>query len=148
MESVRVQIEILSGNEDLPLPRYMTDHAAGMDICAAVNDELVLPPGERAMVPTGIAISIPEGYEAELRPRSGLAFKNGVTLVNSPGTIDADYRGEIMVLMVNLGKAPFRIRRGDRIAQMLLHKVSRVVWEVCDALDQTKRGAGGFGHTG
>jgi dUTP pyrophosphatase len=148
LESVRVQIEILSGNEDLPLPRYMTDHAAGMDICAAVNDELVLPPGERAMVPTGIAISIPEGYEAELRPRSGLAFKNGVTLVNSPGTIDADYRGEIMVLMVNLGKAPFRIRRGDRIAQMLLHKVSRVVWEVCDALDQTKRGAGGFGHTG
>lgn len=148
MEFVRVQIEILSGNEDLSLPRYMTDHAAGMDICAAVNDELVLPPGERAMVPTGVAISIPEGYEAEIRPRSGLAFKNGVTLVNSPGTIDADYRGEIMVLMVNLGKAPFRIRRGDRIAQMLLHKVSRVVWEVCDALDQTKRGAGGFGHTG
>lgn len=148
MEFVRVQIEILSGNEDLSLPRYMTDHAAGMDICAAVNDELVLPPGERAMVPTGVAISIPEGYEAEIRPRSGLAFKNGVTLVNSPGTIDADYRGEIMVLMVNLGKAPFRIRRGDRIAQMLLHKVSRIVWEVCDALDQTKRGAGGFGHTG
>lgn len=148
MERVRVKIEILPGNEDLSLPCYMTDQAAGMDICAAVDDEIVLPAGERAMVPTGFAVSIPNGYEAEIRPRSGLALKNGITLINSPGTIDADYRGEIMVLLINLGKAPFRIRRGDRIAQMLLHPVCRVVWEVCDVLDRTKRGAGGFGHTG
>ncbi len=129
MESVRVAIERLGGSEDLPLPRYMTEHAAGMDIVAAVEAQIVIAPGERALVPTGIAIALPEGYEAQIRPRSGLALKNGVTLVNTPGTIDADYRGEIRIILINHGTEPFVVRRGDRIAQMVVAPFSRVIWD-------------------
>lgn len=148
MESVRVAIERLSGSEDLPLPRYMTDHAAGMDLVAAVQGDLVLPPGQRALVPTGIAIALPQGFEAQIRPRSGLALKHGVTLVNTPGTIDADYRGEIRVILINHGTAPFVVRRGDRIAQMIVAPVCRVRWDLQPGLPATERGDGGFGHTG
>jgi len=148
MDVLHIQIERLSGNDDLPFPAYMTDKAAGMDIYAAVQEDIKLSSGERFMVPTGFAVSIPEGYEAQIRPRSGLAFKNGITLINAPGTIDADYRGEIKILLVNLGQESFIIRRGDRIAQMTLHQVCKVEWEACNQLDTTKRGHGGFGHTG
>lgn len=148
MESVRVAIERLSGSEDLPLPRYMTVHAAGMDIVAAVEAQIVIAPGERALVPTGIAIALPEGYEAQIRPRSGLALKNGVTLVNTPGTIDSDYRGEIRIILINHGTEPFVVRRGDRIAQMVVAPFSRVIWDFTLGLSDTARGSGGFGHTG
>jgi dUTP pyrophosphatase len=148
MKPVRVAIERLSGSEDLPLPRYMTDHAAGMDIVAAVAAEVVIVPGERALIPTGIAIALPEGYEAQIRPRSGLALRNGVTLVNTPGTIDADYRGEIQIIVINHGTEPFVVCRGDRIAQMVVAPVSRVLWDLQRGLSDTARGSGGFGHTG
>jgi dUTP pyrophosphatase len=148
MEQVRVAIERLGGSEDLPLPRYMTDHAAGMDIVAAVAAEVVIAPGERALIPTGIAIALPEGYEAQIRPRSGLALRNGVTLVNTPGTIDADYRGEIQIIMINHGAESFVVCRGDRIAQMIVAPVSRVTWDLTQGLSDTARGSGGFGHTG
>jgi dUTP pyrophosphatase len=126
----------------------MTENAAGMDIYAAVETEETIFPGQRKMIPTGIAIALPVGYEAEIRPRSGLAIKNGVTLVNSPGTIDADYRGEIGIIMINHGEIPFIIRRGDRIAQMVVHRVCKVSWTLSLQLDITPRGEGGFGHTG
>jgi dUTP pyrophosphatase len=148
MEPIRVAITRLNGSQDLPLPGYMTDHAAGMDLMAAVEKELVLSPGQRALVPTGIAIALPEGFEAQVRPRSGLALKNGVTLVNTPGTIDADYRGEIRIILINLGTEPFVVRRGDRIAQMIVAPVCRVRWDEQAALNATDRGGGGFGHTG
>jgi dUTP pyrophosphatase len=148
MEPIRVAITRLHGSEDLPLPGYMTDHAAGMDLVAAVLEDLILPPGQRALVPTGIAIALPEGFEAQVRPRSGLALKNGVTLVNTPGTIDADYRGEIRVILINHGTEPFVVRRGDRIAQMIVAPVCRVRWDEQAALNATDRGSGGFGHTG
>ena len=148
MESIRVAITRLNGSEDLPLPGYMTDHAAGMDLVAAVERELVLSPGQRALVPTGIAIALPEGFEAQLRPRSGLALKSGITLVNTPGTIDADYRGEIRIILINHGHEAFVVRRGDRIAQMIVAPVCRVRWDVQAALPSTDRGSGGFGHTG
>jgi len=148
MESVHVAIERLSGSEDLPLPRYMTDHAAGMDIVAAVATEIALAPRERALIPTGIAIALPAGYEAQIRPRSGLALRSGVTLVNTPGTIDADYRGEIRIILINHGTEPFVVRRGDRIAQMVVAPVSRVTWDLRQGLSDTARGSGGFGHTG
>jgi dUTP pyrophosphatase len=148
MESVRVAIERLDGSQDLPLPRYMTDHAAGMDLVAAVKSELTIPPGERALVATGIAIALPEGYEAQIRPRSGLALRSGVTLVNTPGTIDADYRGEIKIIMINHGAEPFVVRRGDRIAQMIVAPVCRVLWDLRAELPTSARGSGGFGHTG
>lgn len=126
----------------------MTDHAAGMDLMAAVREDLVLSPGQRALVPTGIAIALPEGFEAQVRPRSGLALKNGVTLVNTPGTIDADYRGEIRVILINHGTEPFVVRRGDRVAQMIVAPVCRIRWDEQAALNATDRGSGGFGHTG
>ena len=148
MEQISVAITRLSGSEDLPLPGYMTDHAAGMDLVAAVSSDLVLPPGQRALVPTGIAIALPRGFEAQIRPRSGLALKNGITLVNTPGTIDADYRGEIRIILINHGNEPFVVRRGDRIAQMIVAPVCRVRWDVQAALPSTDRGSGGFGHTG
>lgn len=148
MEEISVVITRLDGSEDLPLPRYMTDRAAGMDLLAAVEGDLVLAPGRRALVPTGIAIALPEGFEAQVRPRSGLALKNGVTLVNAPGTIDADYRGEIRVILINHGSEPFVVRRGDRIAQMIVAPVCRVRWDVQTSLPPTSRGSGGFGHTG
>ena len=148
MKKVRVQIERLSGCEDLSLPRYMTERASGLDICAAVPKPLTILPGQRAMISTGLMIALPEGYEAEIRPRSGLAFNHGITLINAPGTIDADYRGEIKILMINLGQEPFVINRGDRVAQMVIHQVCRAEWQSCEALDRTDRGEGGFGHTG
>jgi dUTP pyrophosphatase len=148
MEPIRVAITRLHGSEDLPLPGYMTDHAAGMDLMAAVREDLVLSPGQRALVPTGIAIALPEGFEAQVRPRSGLALKNGVTLVNTPGTIDADYRGEIRVILINHGTEPFVVRRGDRVAQMIVAPVCRIRWDEQAALNATDRGSGGFGHTG
>ena len=146
-ESIRVAVQKLPGHDDIQLPRYMTEHAAGMDIVAAIKGEEVILPGERKLIPSGIAVALPEGYEAEIRPRSGLALKNGVTLANSPGTIDADYRGEIAVIIINHGKESFVVRRGDRIAQMVVHRVCRVTWTVTDRLEQTSRGNGGFGHT-
>ena len=125
----------------------MTEHAAGLDLFAAVRQDLDLSPGQREMIPTGLAIALPVGYEAQIRPRSGLAWKNGVTLLNAPGTIDADYRGEIGVLMINHGDRTFVVRRGDRIAQMIVQRVCRVRWDVRTELNPTSRGKGGFGHT-
>jgi dUTP pyrophosphatase len=145
---IRVSIERLDGNEDIPLPRYMTGGSAGMDVFAAVEKEEIILPGKRKFVPTGITIALPEGYEAQIRPRSGLAIRNGVTLVNSPGTIDADYRGEIGVIMINHGEEPFIVKRGDRIAQMVIQRVFRVTWDLEKNMDDTSRGEGGFGHTG
>ncbi len=134
--------------DDLPLPSYETEHAAGMDLRAAVKEPVTLEPGARALVPTGLRIAVPEGYEAQIRPRSGLALKHGISLPNTPGTIDADYRGEIGIIMINLGQEAVVIRRGDRIAQMIIAPVTKAQWEVCETLDETVRGEGGFGHTG
>ena len=133
---------------DIPPPRYMTANAAGMDLYAAVGDDLVLGRGETHLVPTGFALAIPDGYEGQIRPRSGLAAKHGVSVINAPGTIDADYRGEVMVALINLGKGPYTIRRGDRIAQMVINRVYRAQLEIAEALDVTDRNTGGFGHTG
>jgi len=135
-------------DSDIPLPRYMTDQSAGMDLCAAIKKELVLKKGELALIPTGFAIALPPGFEAQIRPRSGLAIKHGIGLINSPGTIDADYRGEIKIAAINLGKTPYTFRRGDRIAQMVIKKVYFARLDIVEALDETKRNAGGFGHTG
>lgn len=132
----------------LSLPAYETELAAGMDVSAAIQQPVVLEPGGIQLIPCGFAVAIPEGYELQVRPRSGLAVKYGITVVNAPGTIDADYRGEVKVGLINLGPAPFTVRRGDRIAQLILAPVSRAVWQVVTALEQTARGSGGFGHTG
>ncbi|MGN8768725.1 dUTP diphosphatase [Paenibacillus barengoltzii] len=146
--SFEVQINRLAGNEDIELPRKMSELASGFDLYAAVTEELTLQPGQRALVPTGIAIAMPGGLEAQIRPRSGLAFKHGITCLNTPGTIDADYRGEIKVLLINLGQEPFVIRRNERIAQMVFQIVPEVNLVQVDKLSETVRGAGGFGHTG
>jgi len=145
---VQVRIRRLPGAEDLPLPVRASEQAAGMDLRAAVLEPLVLAPGERNLIPTGIAVALPPDHEGQVRPRSGLAVKHGLALVNSPGTIDADYRGEIRVIMINLGSEPVRLERGDRIAQLVVQRLPRVEWEPVDSLDETERGAGGFGHTG
>lgn len=147
-ESVKIAIIRQPGNDDLALPTYMTEQAAGMDLAAAVDGETTILPGDRKLVPTGFIIALPSGFEAEIRPRSGLALKYGVTLLNSPGTIDADYRGEIKLILINHGGEPFVIRRGDRIGQMVVHRVSRVVWEQTGEAPPTVRAQGGFGHTG
>lgn len=147
IEEIMVSILKLPGHNDLPLPQYMTEHAAGMDIFAAVKTEETILPGKRKMIPTGLMIELPVGYEAEIRPRSGLALNYGVTLANSPGTIDADYRGEIGIVMINHSDAPFIVRRGDRIAQMIVHRVCKVTWAISENLKLTSRGNGGFGHT-
>jgi dUTP pyrophosphatase len=147
MEKVKVCIQKLPGNEDIPLPQYMTVLSAGMDIFAAVAQEEIILPGERKKIATGIAIALPEGYEAQIRPRSGLSLKNGITLLNSPGTIDADYRGEIGLIVINHGEDPFVIKRGMRMAQMVVQKVLHVEWIETSELKNTKRGDGGFGHT-
>ena len=133
---------------DLPLPEYMTPQSAGMDLYANVGDNMEIVPGEIKAVPTGIKISMPSNYEAQIRPRSGLAYKHGITMINSIGTIDADFRGEIKVLLINLGKENFLIKRGDRIAQMIINRIERIQWCRCTSLDETERGEGGFGHTG
>jgi dUTP pyrophosphatase len=148
MQKLEIGLKRLPGCEDIPLPKYMTAHSAGMDIYAANEAEMVIYPGNRALVPTGISIALPEGFEAQIRPRSGLAIKHGIGLLNSPGTIDSDYRGEIKIILVNLGEEPFHISRGDRIAQMVIHKVIRCDWACLDDLPQTDRDDGGFGHTG
>ena len=135
-------------NSDIPLPRYMTPQSAGMDICAAVEKRIILEPGAISLIPSGFAIAIPEGFEAQIRPRSGLAIKHGIGLINSPGTIDSDYRGEIMIAVINLGKKRYTIRRGDRIAQMVIKRVYQARLNVVEHLDETERNAGGFGHTG
>lgn len=141
-------IKRLDGSDDLPLPRYHSAYAAGMDLHAAVSNCVAIQPGQIQLIPCGFAVAVPAGYEAQLRPRSGLAYKHGVTLINSPGTIDADYRGQIMVPMVNHGTAPFSVTRGMRIAQMVIKPVPHIVWEETDVLPPTGRGDGGFGHTG
>lgn len=133
---------------DIPLPKYMTAKSAGMDLCAAVEDECVLSVGSIQLVPTGFALAIPDGFEAQIRPRSGLAVKHGISVINAPGTIDADYRGEVMVALVNLGTEPYTIRRGDRIAQMVIKRVYQARLEIAEVLDKTDRNTGGFGHTG
>ncbi|CAM4252063.1 dUTP diphosphatase [Saccharibacillus endophyticus] len=143
-----VQIKRFPGHEDLALPRKMTELAAGYDLQAAVLEPMVLAPMQRALVPTGIAIAMPGGLEAQIRPRSGLAFKHGITCLNSPGTIDADYRGEIKVLLINLGQEPFTIARGERIAQMVFQQVPETQLTEVEELSETVRGTGGFGHTG
>lgn len=147
-EEIKIKIIRLPGNGDTPLPRYMTSKSVGMDIHAAVSGPVEIKPGERKIIETAIAIALPEGYEAQIRPRSGLAISHGITLINSPGTVDSDYRGEIKLLVVNLGDRAFTVNRGDRIAQMVVQKVARAVWEVEESLDETQRGSGGFGHTG
>ncbi len=137
----------MAGNEDIPLPQYMTAQSAGMDMFAAVAEEEIIAPGQRKKIPTGIAVALPEGYEAQIRPRSGLALNSGITLLNSPGTIDADYRGEIALIVVNHGKEPFAIKRGMRLAQMVVQKIFQVDWIETAELNETSRGSGGFGHT-
>jgi len=148
--TVTVRVATLAHHEGLQLPAYETADAAGMDLRAAVPEQepVILAPGERAMIPTGLTIALPSGYEAQVRPRSGLAAKHGITCLNSPGTIDADYRGEVKVILINLGKEPFVVKRGERIAQMIIAPVTRAKLEMVDQLDDTKRGAGGFGSTG
>lgn len=146
--SVAVRIVRLPHARDLPLPTYETAGAAGMDLRAALDADLVLQPGERAAVPTGLTIALPDGYEAQVRPRSGLALKHGISQPNTPGTIDSDYRGELRVILINLGQESFTIRHGERIAQIVIAPVTRARWVEADSLDETVRGAGGFGSTG
>ncbi|NUQ81109.1 MAG: dUTP diphosphatase [Bacteroidetes bacterium] len=145
---VTVHFQKLSHFGDLELPGYATDQSAGMDLRAAVAEPVILNPGDRRVIPCGFSMELPAGFEAQVRPRSGLAAKNGVTVLNAPGTIDADYRGEVMVILVNHGQESFTVHRGDRIAQMIIAPVSRVEWEVASSLSVTRRGEGGFGHTG
>ncbi len=145
---ISVAVTRLAHAQDLPLPAYATADAAGLDLMAAINEPLRLEPGARALVPTGLAIALPRGFEAQVRPRSGLAAKNGITVLNSPGTIDGDYRGEIKVILINHGSEPFSIERGLRIAQMVVAPVTRIAWDEQTTLDDTARGIGGFGSTG
>ena len=135
-------------DDDLPPPTYMTANAAGMDLCAALAKPLILASGQRALVPTGFAVALPEGFEAQIRPRSGLAIQHGLTLINSPGTIDADYRGEVKIAVINLGREAVTIHRGDRIAQMVIQRVYQARLKIVEKLDTTSRNQGGFGHTG
>ena len=150
MNKVTVSVCPLPHFEGLDLPAYETIGSAGMDVRAAVSQEepILLQAGERAMIPTGLSVAIPQGYEIQVRPRSGLAAKHGLTCLNTPGTIDSDYRGEIKVILVNLGQDAFTIQRGERIAQLVLAPVTRLAWQAVDSLDETERGAGGFGSTG
>lgn len=145
---VAVNIKILENGKNLELPKYATVQSAGADLLAAIDADIVLQAGERKLVPTGIALGLPASYEAQVRPRSGLALKNGITVLNTPGTIDADYRGEVCVILVNLSTEPFTITRGMRIAQMIIAPVEQADWNVVDNLDETARGEGGFGSTG
>ncbi|HZA57530.1 MAG TPA: dUTP diphosphatase [Candidatus Udaeobacter sp.] len=149
MEQIRIQIKRVRTSEPpLPLPVYMTEGSAGMDLYADIEASLQLAPLERVLVPTGVSIALPLGFEAQIRPRSGLALKHGLTMVNSPGTIDSDYRGEIGLIVINLGKEPVIITRGERIAQMIVQRVIKAQWEEVKALSNSERQEGGFGHTG
>jgi dUTP pyrophosphatase len=143
-----VHITKLQNSEGLPLPHYQTEHSAGVDLYAAVNADLIIDAGAWKLVPTGIAVAIPEGYEGQVRPRSGLALKHGIGMLNGPGTIDADYRGEIGIILFNFSDTPFVIRRGDRIAQLVFAKLEKAAFVPVETLSGTARGAGGFGHTG
>jgi dUTP pyrophosphatase len=145
---IKLKVKRLSGSEDMALPEYETESASGLDLRAAVKEELAVHPGEIKLVPTGIAVSIPQGYEGQVRPRSGLALRYGIGMVNSPGTIDSDYRGEIGLIVINWGREPFLIKRGDRIAQMVITPVSKAEVIEVDDLESTSRGEGGFGHSG
>lgn len=148
MNRVEIKVKRLSGYEDILLPAYESNGSSGMDIRAAVTHEVLLKPGEIRLVPTGLAVSVPRGYEGQIRPRSGLALKYGIGMINSPGTIDSDYRGEIGIIVINWGQRPFTIRRGDRIAQMVITRVYRAQLIEVNDLDSTRRGEGGFGHSG
>ena len=148
---ITVQVRVVGeggGDDPLPLPRYETAQAAGMDLRAALRSPVTIAPGKRALIPTGLAIALPTGFEAQVRPRSGLALRHGVTVLNAPGTIDADYRGELAVVLINHGEADFTVQRGDRIAQMVIAPVTRATWDLVNVLDETSRGAGGYGSTG
>lgn len=148
LDTISVAIKRLPGNDDVPLPDYQSEHAAGMDLHAAVPSEIAIAPGEIKLIPCGFAMAVPVGYEAQVRPRSGLAVKHGISMPNTPGTIDADYRGEVKVPLINLGREPFIVTRSMRIAQMILKPVPHTVWQEVDELPPTTRGDGGFGHTG
>lgn len=148
MSGIKVQVKTLPHFEGLPLPEHQTDGASGIDLLAACQDAVILQPGDRALIPTGIVIALPKNSEAQIRPRSGLAIKYGITLLNTPGTIDSDYRGEIQVIVINHGREAFTVTRGMRIAQMVIAEVVKAKLEVVDNLDETRRGSGGFGHTG
>lgn len=149
-KTVRIEVATLPHFEGLALPAYETDLSAGMDLRAAVpeGEPMIVQPGQRVLAPTGLTIALPAGFEAQIRPRSGLALKHGLTCLNTPGTIDADYRGEVKVILINLGQEPFTIKRGERIAQMVIAPVTQGSWEVVETLSETARGAGGFGSTG
>ena len=148
MTEPRVSLRRLPHGADLPLPAYATEGSAGLDLLAAVESDVVLQPGERRLIPSGIAIALPPGMDAQVRPRSGLALKHGVTVLNTPGTIDSDYRGEVGVILINLGQAPFTVSRGSRIAQMVIAPHHRIAWSQVEVLTETARGDGGFGSTG
>ena len=148
MRNIKILLKRKNSCLDLPVPKYATSGSSGLDLLADVEGEVILMPGEIKLISSGIYISIPEGYEAEIRPRSGLALKHGISLVNTPGTIDSDYRGLLSLIMINHGKEPFTIRRGDRVAQMVIKEVIRADIEIADGLDDTVRSSGGFGHTG
>ena len=145
MDKVTVKIINRSGHD---VPAYSTESSAGMDVRACLQEPVTLQPLQRALIPTGLRIALPQGYECQIRPRSGLALKHGISLVNTPGTIDADYRGEIWVIVINLSNEPFTINNGERICQMVITRYSHTTWEIVDTLDETERGEGGFGHTG
>lgn len=145
---MKVRIQRLPAARDLPLPTQGSPGSAGFDLRAALEGEVVLRPGERLLVPTGVVLEIPPGWEGQVRPRSGLALRHGVGVLNAPGTIDSDYRGEVAVILVNLGEAPFSLRRGDRVAQLVISRVEPVEWEEADTLEDSSRGSGGFGSTG
>lgn len=148
MSDLAIALRRLAHGEGLPLPAYATPGSAGLDLVAALAAPVDLPPGGRALIPTGLAMALPEGYEAQIRPRSGLALKHGITVLNAPGTVDSDYRGEVSVLLVNLGDRPVQIARGERIAQLVVAPVTRIAWQEQATLDDTQRGAGGYGSTG
>jgi dUTP pyrophosphatase len=148
MEEVKIRIRRLREDQSIPLPQYMTKGSSGMDLFAFLKEDVTLQPGERKLIPTGISVAIPEGFEGQIRPRSGLAIRQGIGVVNGPGTIDSDYRGEICVALINFDRAPFTIRHGDRIAQMIISRVFRATFEEVDELPPTMRQEGGFGHTG
>jgi dUTP pyrophosphatase len=145
---MKIYFKRVKKDDSIPMPQYMTPGASGMDLFASLEKEVTLGPGERRLIPTGIAVAIPEGFEGQIRPRSGLAVQKGIGVVNGPGTVDSDYRGEIGVLLINFGKEPFTIRNGERIAQMVISQVFRVTLEEADDLPATQRQGGGFGHTG
>ncbi|HTY12087.1 MAG TPA: dUTP diphosphatase [Bacteroidota bacterium] len=149
MTQLTIRISRTSASaQDIPLPRYATEGSAGMDVCAAVEEDVQIQPGETALIPAGFSIELPSGYEAQVRPRSGLAVKHQVGILNSPGTIDSDYRGEVKIILTNFGKNAFTVKRGDRIAQMVISSYTKIVWNEVGSLNETVRGAGGFGHTG